>query len=379
MLSGRVVVDQVDIDGLQAAIERRADGRSSVDDLVQRRKGAPEMSSGAESSAIGVSIRGVSLRNASLSVRAADGSTLALSKLDLDLDDIASPDYKPVRLSTSVRSSKPALMADLTLTAELQVDAPLERYGVRDLKGSAKGSFEQQPMEIGLAAARAVWQPQGVEGEKLVFALALQGAQRLDLRITGDDVKGKGPAVEATIAATLQRDSGSGRIDATLTSPLRANLDALTVELPRLLADIGVPPPNAPRNAVKLSLGGSASLDLKRELAALRLKSVPDGSNLSGNLDLTGFERPRIAFDVAADRLDLDRHFPPPPRNVKPAAEAASGASVLRPMRRSTSRRCTAFMRPAACGSASCACAASKRPMSGSPCRRRTARSTLRR
>ena len=57
-------------------------------------------------------------------------------------------------------------MADLTLTAELEVDAPRGRYGVLgDLKGSAKGSLEQQPMEAGLAATRAVWQPQGVEGE----------------------------------------------------------------------------------------------------------------------------------------------------------------------------------------------------------------------
>ena len=86
-----------------------------------------------------------------------------------------------------------------------------------------------------------------------------------------------------------------------------------------------MPHPNAARNALKLSLGGSASVDLKRGLAALRLKSALDGSNLSGSLDLTGFARPRIAFDVAADRLDLDRHFPPAPRSAKPSAPAASG------------------------------------------------------
>ena len=43
-----------------------------------------------------------------------------------------------------------------------------------------------------------------------MFALSLQGAQRLDLRITGDDIKGKAAALDATIAATLKRDPVQG-------------------------------------------------------------------------------------------------------------------------------------------------------------------------
>ena len=172
------------MNGLQAALERRADGRSNIDDLLQRRKAAPKASSDTEASAISVSIRGISLNDANLSLRSADGSTIVLSNLDVELDDIAAADYKPVRISSSARSSKPALVADLTLTAEMQLDAANDRYGVRDLKGSAKGTFDRQPLEIRLAAARAAWQAQRVEGEKLVFDLTLQGTRRLELRVT---------------------------------------------------------------------------------------------------------------------------------------------------------------------------------------------------
>ena len=108
LLTGRIVVDQVNVDGLQAALERRADGRSNIDDLLQREKAAPKASSDSESSAISVSIRGISLNEANLSLRSADGSMIVLSKLNLELDDIAATDYKPVRLSSSVKSSKPA-------------------------------------------------------------------------------------------------------------------------------------------------------------------------------------------------------------------------------------------------------------------------------
>ena len=141
LLTGRVVVDQVNVNGLQAALERRADGRSNIDDLLQRRKAAPKASSDCESSAISVSIRGISLNDANLSLRSADGSTIVLSKLNLEVDDIAATDYRPVRLSSSVKSSKPAVVADLTLTAEMLMDAANSRYGVRDLDGVGKGHF----------------------------------------------------------------------------------------------------------------------------------------------------------------------------------------------------------------------------------------------
>ena len=87
-----------------------------------------------------------------------------------------------------------------------------------------KGTFDQQPMEFKLAAARAACgrrrrRPEGVEGEKffffffLVFALTSQGTQRLELRVTSDEIKGKAPSFETTIAATFNRDVGSQRTE----------------------------------------------------------------------------------------------------------------------------------------------------------------------
>ena len=212
------------------------------------------------------------MNDANLSLRSADGSTIVLSNLDVELDDIAAADYQPVRISSSVRSSKPALVADLTLTAELEVDAANSRYGVRDLEGSAKGTFDQQPMEIKLAAARAACASAKRRGaSKLVFDLIVAGAKRtrLELRVTGDAIKGTASALEATIAATFKRDAGSQHTEGKLTSPLRANLDAMTFEFPRLVADVGSSHPNVPQKAVKLSLGGSA-LDRSQARAALR-------------------------------------------------------------------------------------------------------------
>lgn len=359
LLRGQIVIDQVSVNGLQATVERKADRRTNIDDLLRRRQDVPDAKGGAsESKVTRVSIRGIALNDANLSVRSADGSTITLSKLNLIVDDLGAADYKPVRVAASVTSIKPVFVADLQLTAEMQVDAAGSRYGVRDLAASVKGTFDQQPMEVRLAAARAAWQPLTVEVEKLALTASGQhgpdafelkftaprfavsesraisdavelvvtskGAQRLDLRVTGESIKGTAAAFEATIAATFKRDVGSDHTEGKLTSPLRGSLDAMTFELPQLVADVVSTHPNLPQKAVKLSLSGSASIDVKRELAALTLKSGLDDINLAGNLDIKGFKQPRIAFDVSADQLDFDRHFPPAPKSVGTAATSRS-------------------------------------------------------
>ena len=359
LMRGQIVIDQVSLNGLQATVERKADGRTNIDDLLQRRRVAPEAKGDqSESKTTSVLVRGIALSDAHLSLRSADGETITLSKLDLKVDDLGAEDYKPVRISSSVMSTKPALVAELTLAAQMHVDTANSRYGVRDLEGSVKGTFDQHPMEVRLTAARAAWQSPTVEVEKLAVSgsgkrgsdafelkfiaprfavsesraasdvmelvIASKGAQQLQLRVVAEGIKGTAAAFEATIAAAFKREAGSDQTEGKLTSPLRASLDAMTFELPRFAADVVSTHPNLPQKAVKILLGGSASIDVKRELAALKLKSGLDDINLAGSVDVSGFKRPRIAFDISADRLDFDRHFPPAPKGVKTAATATS-------------------------------------------------------
>ena len=41
LLGGQIVIDQVNVNGLQAAVERQVDGRSNIDDLLLRRRMRP--------------------------------------------------------------------------------------------------------------------------------------------------------------------------------------------------------------------------------------------------------------------------------------------------------------------------------------------------
>jgi AsmA protein len=103
LLGGQIVIDQVSLNGLKATLERKIDGRTSIDDLLRRRDDVPKPKGDtSESKATSVSIRGIALNDANLTLRSADGSTITLSKLDLEVDDLGAADYKPVQVSASV-------------------------------------------------------------------------------------------------------------------------------------------------------------------------------------------------------------------------------------------------------------------------------------
>src|SRR5688572_9468525 len=83
LLRGQIVIDQVRVTGLQATVERKADGRTSIDDLLRGRHDVPEAKADtSESKASSVSIRGIAFNDANLSLRSADGSTITLTKFD---------------------------------------------------------------------------------------------------------------------------------------------------------------------------------------------------------------------------------------------------------------------------------------------------------
>ena len=408
---GRIVIDQV----MSTACKQRSSARPtaaptsticcSVERMRLRRKATTNRR------ATSVSIRGIALNDANLSLRSADGSTITLSKLDLKVDDLGAADYKPVRVSASVTSTKPALVADVTLAAKMQVDAANSRYGVRDLVGSVKGTFDQQPMEVRLAAARAAWQPLTVEVEKLVLSGAGKRGPSVRAEVHGAAICRKRVArhfdpvelayIEGRTAARAarhrrrdQRDGGSLRSHDCCDVQARCGFGTHRRKADEPVA--GQPR----RNDLRVpALGRRRRLDAS-ELAAENRQTVAQRQRVDrcqartgraetqertrrhqsgGQLDISGFKSPRIAFDVSADQLDLDRHFPPAPKSVEDCRDRHVEGKSRTAIPRSTWQRCEEFTPPATHGSASCACAGSMRPMCGSFCKRKTASSTLRR
>jgi len=155
----------------------------------------------------------------------------------------------------------------------------------------------------------------------------------------------KGPQLEAGVNIKLSGTEGSAKalkvreflitvdakqadtaIKGTLSTPIAADLEAQLFELPTLAGEFDVTSPALPMKKLKVPLAGMVRADLKKQTVSADLTTRFDESNVKAKVDLTDFTAPFTRFDIAIDKLNVDRYLPP----TEKKAVSAEPASVLR-------------------------------------------------
>ena len=289
LLSRRVEVGTVRIEGLALALERKTDGSDNWSDIGSSSAGSAEAAVPAtEGEPLDLSVEGVAIVDASFTLDDAQArSKLVVEDLDLETGKVEQGKALSFKGVARVTSDAPALKASLGFSGR----ALPEFVGIEDLalKIDAEGALLPAPVKGGelRIAKLALGEPLTVDG----FALALWG-----LELEG--------------ALTLKGDELKGRFASASFAP-RALLKTLGIEVP-VTAD-----PKALGSA-KLSFDLAKRGDMMR-LDAFKL--TLDQSTLSGRLAVDSIERSALRFDLALDSMDLDRYLPP-----ATAAEAEAAA-----------------------------------------------------
>lgn len=261
LLRGRIAVDSVHLEGLTLHLVRAASGQTNWDDLLARQPPAPPRPAepaASEPAALplaALTIQKLEVRNATLlwDDRAA-GTRYALRGLDLRTGAIAA-----------------GVPVDLRLAFDLETGAPPRRTRV-DLQARVALDVEGQVLEVPQLALRL---------DELALVARLTGRRLFDA-----------PALHGTVEVTR--------------FPPRTLMKNLGIEyMPADQAALG-------QFALKAAFRASST---GVSLSALDVRL--DDSRLSGTLEIRDFTRPAYRFDLALDRIDLDRYFP--------AAEAAAG------------------------------------------------------
>lgn len=403
LLGGRIEADRLRIDGLEATIERRADGSTSIDDLlgVRDRDAAPAAPPRSTADAAPqFAIGGIELRRAALSYRdRASGNTVALTQLDLETGPLGTQSRSKVELSTHFSATQPAAQGELRIRATLDLDLPRQAYRAQDLdlvldaqldrralavngkaaelrfngsgalaatrlalsgkgaigdlaltearvelpalawdpsqqrlaveglkaqaRGRAGAGAEAADFDAELAAPRLAFDRSSASGERVSLVVRRNGTQPLTASVQLEGLGGSAGQLTAArfaLEAELMQTPAPGRarkLVAALAGPLTASIDAQTLALPQLAGALTIDDPALSQTAIRLPLNGALAADAKRQTAALQLRSNLDGGALAAQLDVRSFSPLRLAFDASADRLDLDRYFPP--------AKAAAG------------------------------------------------------
>ena len=294
LLSGRVEAGTASLYGLQATIERRADGTSNIDDLTggpaAKAKGEelpPPQRPAAEVPLF--ELGGIELIDAQVTYRdQRSRNTVTVSKLNLKTGRLATRASAPIDFSASIAATEPPSSVDLSLKATADIDLVDHAFAARGLDAHARGHFGADEFDVGLTAPKIALDPERVAGDLVKLVAVVKGAS------------------QARAELALQNLTGTG--------------DRFSVG--KIAGDVDLQSPTLPQKSLNVHLDGSLNVDTRAQAIGAQLAMRFDETSASSRLDVHGFSTPHIAFDVDIDRLNLDRYLP---------SSAPAGATAGKP------------------------------------------------
>ncbi|MCX7891205.1 MAG: AsmA family protein [Burkholderiales bacterium] len=399
LLARRVVVDRIELAGLDAELVRRKDGSTNFDDLLgedtKPAAGAPgkEPSAPSAPSAPALEIGGVALRDASIVWRdEGKAQTVKLAGLDLRTGRIAEGARGRLEVATRIQGSGPPLDLAVKGSADYRLELARGAFALEDLDlkvdgdapgaaglaARAQGDLELDPARERFSVARLVLAattrdglelkasvpklriaPEGAAGDAASAELKLaRPARTVIARVALSPLAAKGGEIRfERLAVDAEVRQGEATFATRVASPLTIDFGAKTARLAPLAGELVASGPHLPQKSVKGSVVGGARVAWgKPSSAAADLVAKLEDATLEATLAVANLDAPAFDFDLAADRLDVDRYLPP----TRPAAGAGGAASGKPPQpttRGSTSRSSSRSTARRACASARSRCA----------------------
>ena len=360
LLKKELVVDTVYVEGAKANLVKNKEGKFNFDDLLSKE----------ESSSIKFDIQGVNITNSE--VRYTDEATDAkysITKFNMKSGHIALAE--PVDLTTdfTLTANKPVIATNINLKGNFLADPKTKHFKVKgldshivgDLLGGtgmdivasgdvdakpeqqeflvdglklvASGNFSGAKQSIDLSAPALTIEKDEVSSKKLTLSLAQEKAgDVLKANMVLADMKGSTKALQSSgITGDLSAVQGKRRVTGTFSSPFNGNIQDLIFDIPKLAGNLDIKDPSLPNGGVKGTFNLGAHTDIKKELANSQFNLVLADTNLKGNVDVTGFKKQNIKFNLNADKLDLNKLLGKSSAPAKPSNKPAD-MSVLKNM-----------------------------------------------
>lgn len=299
LLAKKVVVNEIEVDGLHATLIKRKDGTLNIADLTGGKsardaKAEQEKSGGGETAPVQIDVAGVKLTNAQLTWRDEKaGSTTTLSGLNFS-------------------------------TGHVAADSGRQTLAVESVALATHGQSGSDAFDIAFAAPQLILTPEQVAGKSLSLSAQLSGSGRqATARLVLSGMKGSLHALKvAKLDLDVDAQSGATMVKAHLASPLAVNLAAQTWALEKITGQADIVHPAMPMKQVHLPLNGSARIDLAKQTATIKLTTQFDESKMLVGVDVNKFAPLALGFDLVIDRLNIDKYLPPKPAAAQTAQTA---------------------------------------------------------
>lgn len=342
LLKKELVVDTIYIDGANANIVKKADGKTNFEDLTS----SDETAEDASSEAIKFDVQGINITNSAINYADEEtGATYAISQFNMVSSRIALD--TPVDLTTDflLKANQPAINANINLkgnflanpdtqhfiakgldavikgdlldgknveiTANGSVDATLSSNNilVDDLTVNAAGDFSGANMQVNLIApALEVLEDEVTSDEISVALKQVKGSDHFTANLALANMKGSPQAIQSSgITGDIAGVQGPRSINGTFSSPFTGDLEALIFDLPKLVGNLDIKDPALPNGGAKGDFHLKLYADVKQEKVKSDFDLNTDVTKLHGDVAVAGFETPKVNFDLNAGTLDLNQ------------------------------------------------------------------------
>lgn len=313
LLSGEIAVEKLAVTGLKANVLKGKDGRMNFADLADAGEARKGEDREGHREPPKVKISEISIERAQLSYRdEAAGSEITVADLSLKTGRLDGAAPGAVSLAAHVTGKKPLLDLRAQASGALRVNLARQEVGFEGFSAGAKGRVDQDTLAVDFAAPKVEITPAKASGDEVKGTVQVKGPQRnvyLSFRITG--IQGSADALSlGAMALDVDAETGGNSVKGKVSTPVKGNLKARTWDLPQIVANLTIAGPAIPQKTVTLPIQAAAKADLARQTASLEASTKFDESNIQAKLGATKFEPLAATFDLAIDRLNLDRYLP---------------------------------------------------------------------
>ena len=337
LLKKELVVDTVYVDGAKANVVKYKDGKFNFDDLLSKDE---------EESKIKFDIDGVNVTNSEVKYTdEATGAKYNVSKFNMESGHIALAEPVDLKTDFTLTSNQPETAANVNLKGNFFIDPETKHFKVKgldshivgdllsgknmdikasgdvdakpelmeflvnDLKFVASGNFDGAKQSIDLSAPALTILKDEVTSKKVTVSFGQdKNGDVLKANMVLADMKGSPKALQSSgITGDLSMLQGKRTVTGTFSSPFSGNIQDLIFDIPKLAGNLDIKDPSLPNGGMKGTFNLGAHTDIKNELANSKFNLNMADTKLTGDVDVTGFKKQNIKFNLNADKLDLNK------------------------------------------------------------------------
>ncbi|RFC34878.1 MAG: AsmA protein [Candidatus Nitrotoga sp. SPKER] len=354
LLSKQVVVDEISISGLKAALVKFKNGKTNIDDLLSKKE------TNEEKTPLEFDITSVHVKDSELTyLDETTGAQYVLKDLNLNTGRIANDIPGKIDFAAVIQSSKPKLDIATQMKVQLTFDLKKQLFQMEGLELQAKGTALDISNLAVLANGNisANFDTHEFSTKQLVVtATGLQGKNNFNAKLdapalnlvqnnfTSDkltlntkldstfgnivaslalsDLTGNPQSFKSS-ALTLELDMKQleQAFKIKLSSPVTGNIEQQQLNLSNLTLAVNARGDKLPNKSVNSEMKGSVQIDGSRESVQANLAGGLLQSQIKAKVAVNDLQDPAIRFDIDIDQFDADLYLPQKTADVanKPA------------------------------------------------------------